>query len=95
MSSSTCAKKAAADDDAEPKPLSSEEVFSLINSLQSEVSSLKSAQNADIVEIQSLCMVISPPPVANPCYSTLAYDCTVQPIISEELVDNSSSLLNN
>ncbi|MBW0545395.1 hypothetical protein O181_085110 [Austropuccinia psidii MF-1] len=60
MSGSTRSRKAA-DDDADAKPLSHEEVYSLLNSLQSEVSSLKSARNSDAAEMQSLCLVLSPP----------------------------------
>ncbi|MBW0482770.1 hypothetical protein O181_022485 [Austropuccinia psidii MF-1] len=63
MSGSTRSRKAA-NDDADAKPLSNEEVYLLLNSLRSEVSSLKSARNSDAAEIQSLRMALSPPPPA-------------------------------
>ncbi|MBW0575901.1 hypothetical protein O181_115616 [Austropuccinia psidii MF-1] len=62
MSVSTHSKKAA-DDDTNAKPLSNEEVYLLLNSLKSEVLSLKSARSTDTAEVQSLCMqLLSPPP---------------------------------
>ncbi|MBW0527840.1 hypothetical protein O181_067555 [Austropuccinia psidii MF-1] len=61
MSGSTCSKKAAANN-TEPKPLSNEEVYSLLNSLRSEVSSLKSARNSDAAKMQSLQLALSSPP---------------------------------
>ncbi|MBW0581670.1 hypothetical protein O181_121385 [Austropuccinia psidii MF-1] len=63
MSGCTRLRKAAADD-ADAKPLSNEEVYLLLNSLLSEVSSLKSARNSDTAEIQLLRMALSPPPLA-------------------------------
>ncbi|MBW0494048.1 hypothetical protein O181_033763 [Austropuccinia psidii MF-1] len=65
MSVSTRSKKAA-DDDADAKPLSNEEVYSLINSLRSEVQSLKSARSSDAAEVQSLRLQLSSPPPPGP-----------------------------
>ncbi|MBW0499697.1 hypothetical protein O181_039412 [Austropuccinia psidii MF-1] len=59
MSGSTRLRKATAND-ADAKPLSSKEVYLLLNSLRSEVSSLKSAQNSDTAEMQLLQMAFSP-----------------------------------
>ncbi|MBW0473649.1 hypothetical protein O181_013364 [Austropuccinia psidii MF-1] len=64
---STCSKKAA-DDDAEPKPLSNKEVYLLLNSLKLEVLSLKSVRSSDAAEMQSLHMVLSSPPPASSPY---------------------------
>ncbi|MBW0536793.1 hypothetical protein O181_076508, partial [Austropuccinia psidii MF-1] len=65
MSGSTRSRKAAAD--ADTKPLSHEEVYSLLNSLRSEVSSLKSARNSDAAEMQLLRLALStPPPTLSP-----------------------------
>ncbi|MBW0517473.1 hypothetical protein O181_057188 [Austropuccinia psidii MF-1] len=65
MSGSTLSKKAAdADNNANTKPLSNEEVFSLLDSLRSELSSLKSARLSDDAEMQLLHLAISPPPLA-------------------------------
>ncbi|MBW0488751.1 hypothetical protein O181_028466 [Austropuccinia psidii MF-1] len=58
--------------DVEPKPLSLEEVFSLLNSLQSEVS-LKLACNIDATKIQSLQLALTSPRLAS-----LAYDRFMQ-----------------
>ncbi|MBW0545559.1 hypothetical protein O181_085274 [Austropuccinia psidii MF-1] len=49
MSASTHAKKAA-DDDAESKPLSKDDMYSMLNSLKNEVMSLKSARSSDAAE---------------------------------------------
>ncbi|MBW0501141.1 hypothetical protein O181_040856 [Austropuccinia psidii MF-1] len=52
MSGSTCLRKAATDD-ADAKPLSNEEVYLLLTSLQSEVSSLKLARNSNAAEMHN------------------------------------------
>ncbi|MBW0484399.1 hypothetical protein O181_024114 [Austropuccinia psidii MF-1] len=67
MSGSTRLRNAD-DDDADAKPLLHEEVYSLLNCLRSEVSSLKSARNSDAAEMQSLCLALSPPPLALSLY---------------------------
>ncbi|MBW0461370.1 hypothetical protein O181_001085 [Austropuccinia psidii MF-1] len=83
MSVSTRLKKAA-DDDADDKPLSNKEVYSLLNSLKSEVMSLKSTCTSDAAEMQSLQMALSsPPPASSPYHSALqlnssAYDRFMQ-----------------
>ncbi|MBW0464354.1 hypothetical protein O181_004069 [Austropuccinia psidii MF-1] len=82
MSGSTCSKKAA-DNNTNAKPLSSKEVFSLLDSLRSELSSLKSAGLSDAAEIQSLRLALSPPLVAllpfqQPHVNLLVYDCFMQ-----------------
>ncbi|MBW0492026.1 hypothetical protein O181_031741 [Austropuccinia psidii MF-1] len=83
MSVSTHSKKAA-DNDADAKPLSNKEVYSLINSLRSKVQSLKLACSSDADEVQSLCMQLSSPPPPGGsfqpllCISTSAYDCFMQ-----------------
>ncbi|MBW0496775.1 hypothetical protein O181_036490 [Austropuccinia psidii MF-1] len=71
--------KKVADNDANAKPLSNKEVYSLLNSLRLEVSSLKPAQNSDTAKMQSLQMVLSSPPLAllpyhqTPCTVSSAY----------------------
>ncbi|MBW0486338.1 hypothetical protein O181_026053 [Austropuccinia psidii MF-1] len=66
MSVSTRSKKA-----ADNKPLSNEEVYSLLNSLKSEVMSLKSAHTSDATKMQSLRMAPSSPlPASSPYHST-------------------------
>ncbi|MBW0515271.1 hypothetical protein O181_054986 [Austropuccinia psidii MF-1] len=83
MSVSTHSKKAA-DNDADDKPLSNEEVYSLLNYLKSEVMSLKSARTSDSSKMQSLQMALSsPPPASSPYHSesrlnSSAYDCFMQ-----------------
>ncbi|MBW0534104.1 hypothetical protein O181_073819 [Austropuccinia psidii MF-1] len=83
MSVSTPSKKAA-DDNTDAKPLSNEEVYSLINSLRYEVQSLESAHSLDAAEVQSLHMQLSspPPPGASfqplSCVSTSAYNRFMQ-----------------
>ncbi|MBW0467609.1 hypothetical protein O181_007324 [Austropuccinia psidii MF-1] len=83
MSASTCSKKAA-DNDAEPKPISNEEVFSLLDSLKSDVLSLNSACSSDAAKMQSPQMVLSSPPPAFSPYTSLqhhttsVYDCFMQ-----------------
>ncbi|MBW0540558.1 hypothetical protein O181_080273 [Austropuccinia psidii MF-1] len=74
MSGSTCSKKAA-NDDTEPKPLSNQEVYSMLNSLCSEVSSLKSARVSETAEMQPLHLALSSPPVLSPYHqqSRVAY----------------------
>ncbi|MBW0482987.1 hypothetical protein O181_022702 [Austropuccinia psidii MF-1] len=73
MSGSTHSKKAASDN-TEPKPLSNKEVHSMLNSLHSEVLSLKLARVSDAAEMQSLRLALSSPPhhqqlcVAYPAY---------------------------
>ncbi|MBW0462496.1 hypothetical protein O181_002211 [Austropuccinia psidii MF-1] len=83
MSASTRAKKAA-NDDAEPKPLSNDNMYSMLYSLKNEVISLKSARSSDASEIQSLQMALSSPQPAPspwallPRHTTSAYDCFMQ-----------------
>ncbi|MBW0563766.1 hypothetical protein O181_103481 [Austropuccinia psidii MF-1] len=82
MSGSTCSKKAAANN-TEPKPLSNKEVYYLLNSLRSEVSSLKSARNSDAAEMQSLRLALSSPPALSSyhqqsCAVLPAYDWFIQ-----------------
>ncbi|MBW0518751.1 hypothetical protein O181_058466 [Austropuccinia psidii MF-1] len=78
MSVSTRLKK------VEDKPLSNEEVYSLSNSLELEVMSLKSAHTSDAAEMQSLQMALSSPlPASSPYHLALqlnssAYDCFMQ-----------------
>ncbi|MBW0512411.1 hypothetical protein O181_052126 [Austropuccinia psidii MF-1] len=60
MSGSTHLKKAA-NGDVNAKSLSNEEVYSLLNSLSLEVSSLKSAGTSDAGKMQSLQMALSSP----------------------------------
>ncbi|MBW0492653.1 hypothetical protein O181_032368 [Austropuccinia psidii MF-1] len=60
MSVSTHAKKAA-NDDAEPKPSSNDDMYSMLNTLKNEVMSLKSAFSSDAAEIQFLRMALSSP----------------------------------
>ncbi|MBW0527251.1 hypothetical protein O181_066966 [Austropuccinia psidii MF-1] len=67
MSGSTHSKKAAKNN-TNAKPLSNEEVYLLLNSLQSEVLSLKSPQNSDAAKMHSLQMALSSPPAALPPY---------------------------
>ncbi|MBW0464103.1 hypothetical protein O181_003818 [Austropuccinia psidii MF-1] len=66
MSFSTHSKKAA-DDDADTNHLSNEEMCVLLNSLKSEVQSLKTACSSDAAKMQSLRMALSspPPPVSS------------------------------
>ncbi|MBW0461136.1 hypothetical protein O181_000851 [Austropuccinia psidii MF-1] len=61
MSGSTHLKKAA-NNKSDAKPLSNKEVFSLLNSLQSELSSLKSSWLTNAAKMQSLHLELSPPP---------------------------------
>ncbi|MBW0462534.1 hypothetical protein O181_002249 [Austropuccinia psidii MF-1] len=74
----------AADDNANAKPLSNKEVYSLLNSLRSEVQSLKLACSSDAAEVQSLHMqLLSPPPPGASFQplshvSTSAYNCFMQ-----------------
>ncbi|MBW0473193.1 hypothetical protein O181_012908 [Austropuccinia psidii MF-1] len=83
MSDSTCAKKAA-DDDAEPKPLSNNDMYSMLNSLKNKVMKSKSARSSDAAKIQSLQMALSSPPPASfpwapmPQHTVSAYDCFMQ-----------------
>ncbi|MBW0577424.1 hypothetical protein O181_117139 [Austropuccinia psidii MF-1] len=83
MSASTCAKKAA-NDDAESKPLSKDDMYSMLNSLKNEVMLLKSVRSSDAAEIQSLRVALSsPPPASSPWaplwwHTTSAYDCFMQ-----------------
>ncbi|MBW0478214.1 hypothetical protein O181_017929 [Austropuccinia psidii MF-1] len=99
MSGSTRSKKAAdTDDDENAKPLSNEEVFSLLDSLQSELSSLKSARLSDAAKMQLLQLAISPPPPAISPFSqshvhSLAYDRFMQEPYRAD--DHSSHLQGN
>ncbi|MBW0538687.1 hypothetical protein O181_078402, partial [Austropuccinia psidii MF-1] len=83
MSVSTHSKKAA-DNDADAKLLSNKEVYSLINSLRSEVQSLQSVRNSDASEVQCLHMQLSSPPPPGASFQpfsrvrTSAYDCFMQ-----------------
>ncbi|MBW0464943.1 hypothetical protein O181_004658 [Austropuccinia psidii MF-1] len=82
MSGSTRSKKAA-NNDAGPKPLSNEEVYSMLNSLHSEVSSIKLERVSDAAEMQSLHLALSSPPVLSPYHQQLrvaypAYDLFMQ-----------------
>ncbi|MBW0518016.1 hypothetical protein O181_057731 [Austropuccinia psidii MF-1] len=83
MPASTHAKKAA-DDDAEPKPLSKNNMYLMFNSLKNEVILLKSACISNAAEIQSLQMALSSPlPAPSPwapllCHTTSAYNCFMQ-----------------
>ncbi|MBW0478108.1 hypothetical protein O181_017823 [Austropuccinia psidii MF-1] len=71
MSVSTRSRKAA-DDDADAKPLSNEEMCMLLNSLKSEVQSLKTARSSDAAEMNSLQMALSsPPPPTSSFHHTL------------------------
>ncbi|MBW0531851.1 hypothetical protein O181_071566 [Austropuccinia psidii MF-1] len=73
MSGSTHSKKAA-NNNTDAKALSNE-VYSLLNSLQSEVSSLKSARTSDTAKMQFLQMALSSPlPALSPYHPT---PCTV------------------
>ncbi|MBW0524107.1 hypothetical protein O181_063822 [Austropuccinia psidii MF-1] len=96
MSGSTRLRKDASNN-ADTKLLSHEEVYSLLNSLQSEVSSLKSARNSDAAEMQSLRLALSPPPPALSPYpqNQRAVSSVVLCIVfdSELLVDNNPLLL--
>ncbi|MBW0481817.1 hypothetical protein O181_021532 [Austropuccinia psidii MF-1] len=98
MSGSTHLKKAAADN-TNAKPLSNKEVYSLLNTLQSEVSSLKSAQNSDTAEMQLLRMALSPllpalsPYSQNPQTVSSAYEQFMQE--PYRAADQSSHLQNN
>ncbi|MBW0574318.1 hypothetical protein O181_114033 [Austropuccinia psidii MF-1] len=83
MSVSTHPQKAA-DDNTDDEPLSNKEVYSLLNSLKSEVMSLKSVCTSDAAEMQSLQMALSsPPPDSSPYHlasplNSSAYDCFMQ-----------------
>ncbi|MBW0479627.1 hypothetical protein O181_019342 [Austropuccinia psidii MF-1] len=77
MSASTRAKKAA-DDDAEPKPLSNNDMYLMLNSLKNKVMTLKSARSSDAAEIQSLQMALSSPWAPIPQHTMAAYDCFMQ-----------------
>ncbi|MBW0464764.1 hypothetical protein O181_004479 [Austropuccinia psidii MF-1] len=67
MSASTHAKKAA-NDNTEPKTLSKNNMYSMLNSLKNEVMLLKSAHSSDATGMQSLQMVLSfPLPASSPC----------------------------
>ncbi|MBW0511331.1 hypothetical protein O181_051046 [Austropuccinia psidii MF-1] len=70
MSFSTCSKKAA-NNNTEPKPLSNNNMYSMLNSLKSKVMSLKSARSSDAAEMQSLWMALSSPPPALSPYASL------------------------
>ncbi|MBW0554244.1 hypothetical protein O181_093959 [Austropuccinia psidii MF-1] len=80
MSISTHAKKAA-DNDAEPKPSSNDNMYSMLTALKTKVMSLKSARSSDATEIQSLQMALSSAPLAPsswaalPRHTTSAYNC--------------------
>ncbi|MBW0574744.1 hypothetical protein O181_114459, partial [Austropuccinia psidii MF-1] len=68
MSASTRSKKAA-NDDAKPKPLSNDDMYSMLNFLRAEVMSLKSARSSNAAKMQSLWMAIySPPPASSAEY---------------------------
>ncbi|MBW0495860.1 hypothetical protein O181_035575 [Austropuccinia psidii MF-1] len=77
MSCSTCSRKAA-NDNAKPKPLSSKEVYSLLNSLRSEVSSLKAARISDTAKMQLLQLALSFPPHYLPLLSASMYNRFIQ-----------------
>ncbi|MBW0527618.1 hypothetical protein O181_067333 [Austropuccinia psidii MF-1] len=77
MPVSTHGKKAT-DNDTNAKPLSNEEVYSILNYLKLEVLSLKLACSSDEAEMQSLQMALSspPPPLSSfqtPCSNLSAY----------------------
>ncbi|MBW0475827.1 hypothetical protein O181_015542 [Austropuccinia psidii MF-1] len=98
MSGSTRLRKAA-NNNADAKPLSNEEVYLLLNSLGSEVSYLKSARNSDAAEMQLLQVALSPQPPAlspysqNPRAVSSAYDRFMQEPYRVE--DQSNYLLSN
>ncbi|MBW0465819.1 hypothetical protein O181_005534 [Austropuccinia psidii MF-1] len=83
MSFSTRAKKAA-DDNAEPKPSSNDDMYSMLTAFKAKVMSLESACSSDAAEIQSLQMALSSPPpapsswAALPHYTTSAYNRFMQ-----------------
>ncbi|MBW0490247.1 hypothetical protein O181_029962 [Austropuccinia psidii MF-1] len=94
MSGSMLSRKAA-NNNAEPKPLSKEEVYSLPHSLRSEVSSLKSAKSSDAAKMQPLKLELSSTPVLSPYHQQLntvfpAYDWFMQELY--RAVDRSSHL---
>ncbi|MBW0509160.1 hypothetical protein O181_048875 [Austropuccinia psidii MF-1] len=71
MSVSTHSKKAS-DDDADMKPLSNKEVYSIFKLLKSEVLSLKSACSSDTAEVQSLHMQLLSPPLPGASFQPLS-----------------------
>ncbi|MBW0537099.1 hypothetical protein O181_076814 [Austropuccinia psidii MF-1] len=77
MSVSTRVKKAA-DDDTEPKPLSNDDIYSMLNSLKNKMITLKSAGSSDAAEIQLLQMALSSPWAPMPCHTASAYDRFMQ-----------------
>ncbi|MBW0461359.1 hypothetical protein O181_001074 [Austropuccinia psidii MF-1] len=77
MSASTCAKKAA-NGDTEPKPLLTDDMYSMLSSLKDEAMSLKSACSSDAAEIQLLHVVLSSPWALLPRHTTSAYDRFMQ-----------------
>ncbi|MBW0468133.1 hypothetical protein O181_007848 [Austropuccinia psidii MF-1] len=77
MSASTRAKKAA-NDNAEPKPLSNNDMYLMLNSLKNEVMKLKSARSSDSAKIQLLQMALSSPCAPMPRHTASAYDCFMQ-----------------
>ncbi|MBW0517439.1 hypothetical protein O181_057154 [Austropuccinia psidii MF-1] len=83
MSVLTCEKKAA-DKGANAKPLSNKEVYYTLNSLESEVLSLKSAHSSDAAKVQLLKMVLSSPQPPDSsfqqdlCSNASAYDWFMQ-----------------
>ncbi|MBW0548966.1 hypothetical protein O181_088681 [Austropuccinia psidii MF-1] len=82
MSVLTHSKKSE-DNDAAAKPLSNKEVYSMLDSLKSEVLSLKSACSSDAAEIHFLRMALLSPLFPAPSFQhisqsiTSAYDHTV------------------
>ncbi|MBW0499661.1 hypothetical protein O181_039376 [Austropuccinia psidii MF-1] len=77
MSASTRAKKAAYDN-AEPKPLSNNNMYLMLNSLKNKVMSLKSAHSSKPAEIQSLLMALPSPWAPLPRHTTSAYNRFMQ-----------------
>ncbi|MBW0524131.1 hypothetical protein O181_063846 [Austropuccinia psidii MF-1] len=95
MSGSTRSKKAAAD----AKHLTNEEMYSLLNSLRSEVLSLQSARTSDAAGMKYLHMALSsPPPALSPYHQqphvvSSAYDrCMQEPY---RAADRSNHLLSD
>ncbi|MBW0535295.1 hypothetical protein O181_075010 [Austropuccinia psidii MF-1] len=70
MSASTHSKKATANN-AEPKPLLNNDMYSMLNSLRAKVMSLKSAHNSNAAKMQSLGMAISSPRI--PLFSSIRH----------------------
>ncbi|MBW0515779.1 hypothetical protein O181_055494 [Austropuccinia psidii MF-1] len=83
MSASIRAKKAA-DHNTEPKPLSNDDMYLMLNSLKNEVMLLKSACSSNNAKIQSLQMALSSPlPAPSPWaplphHTTSTYDHYMQ-----------------